>query len=249
MFELLIHFRFQIKKHLTVSILTLILFSFYSTSLLLCGGSKVNNCKTYLDIKIISYPKYDKSSGETLITIISILDSTALKSYHKEGIWHYIGYNKKIRSHILAGAFQVGAWLPLCELEYLNEDSLTFRKSGINNRDWLALTAITDESAKYIVFIGIPEKNKIRLFSLNTETDKIKILGEPPSPPPVEPDLFQPEMLDESWTWGVSYADGYTVMDDGIIRFIGNDKLQVSYGKDTAKQRAKNRRIKIFNLK
>jgi hypothetical protein len=208
-----------------------------------CYGSS-----TGLEIKILSHPKYDKSPGETLLTIYSAKDSSILKEHKLDGNWHCIAYNSQEKKYTIGGLYQVGAWLPVCEIRYLDEKTLELTPSQINKTEWLSFIAVPDESGKYIALIGNYDEKYMVLYVLNSITDRVQILGKPPKPPPVDPSFLNEDMLKEYWQWGNSFADGYTEMDNGIIVFMKNDKLSVSFGKDTPLKRAEKRKKVIYKL-
>ncbi|MCL5992502.1 MAG: hypothetical protein M1419_10455 [Bacteroidetes bacterium] len=207
-----------------------------------------NGVSTYLEIKILSYPKYDKSPGETLLTLHSVKDSSILKEHKLEGNWHCIGYNIQDKKYILGGMFQVGAWLPMCEIRYLDEDNYELKPSRINNTDWFSFISVPDESGKYLALIGKYDEKYMVMYVLNTVTDRVQVLGKPPQPPPVDSSFINDDMLKESWQWGCAYADGFTEMDNGIIVFEKNDKLRVSIGKDSPLRRAVKRKNVVYKL-
>ena len=210
--------------------------------------STINGTLTYIEIKILSRPQYDKSAGETLIILHSTKDSSILKDYKIEGVWHSIAYNSLEKKFILGGMFQVGAWLPMCEIRYLDETNFEMKPSQINKIDWYSFITVPDESGKYIALIGKYDEKFLVLYILNTITDRVQILGKPPQPPPIESSFINEDMLKESWQWGCSYADGFTEMDDGIIIFEKNDRLRVSFGKDSPLKRAVKRKNVYYKL-
>lgn len=207
-----------------------------------------NGASTYLAIKILSYPKHDKSPGETMLTIHSAKDSSVLKEYKLDGIWRCIGFNTLENKYILGGMFQVGAWLPICEIKYMDETTFELKPSQINKTDWFSFVSVPDNSANYIALIGKYDEKYMVLYVLNTITDRVQILGKPPQPPPVDSSFINDDMLRESWQWGCAYADGFTEMDDGIIVFEKNDKLRVSFGKDSPLRRAVKRKNVVYKL-
>ncbi|TAL67763.1 MAG: hypothetical protein EPN82_13400 [Bacteroidetes bacterium] len=213
--------------------------------------SKANDCtgnSTYLQIKILSLPKHDKSDGETMLLLHSQKDSSVLKEIKLDGIWHCIGFNPELNKYILGGMFQVGGWLPMCEIRYLAETNFEMKSSQINKTEWFSFIAVPDESLKYICLIGKYDEKYMVLFVLNTITDRVQILGNPPQPPPVDSSFVSEDFNREEWQWGSSYADGFTVMDEGIIVFKKNDKLCVSIGKDTPLKRSSKRKNIIYKL-
>ena len=85
---------------------------------------------------------------------------------------------------------------------------------------------------------------------LNTDKDLIKVLGDPPAPPPISDPYWQKEALRQcegKWEWDFPCFDGYVEMDSGIITFKNNN-IYVSYGKDTVDKRSDKRRIKSWKL-
>jgi hypothetical protein len=207
-----------------------------------------NGKSTYLEIKIQSRPEYDKSAGESMITLFSSKDSTKLKEYKLDGIWHYIAYSQQEKKYIIGGLFQVGAWLPMCEIRYIEESTYAMKPSSLNKTDWFSFIAEPDKSGKYIAFIGKYDEKYMVLYVLNTVTDRIQITGKPPLPPPADSSYYSDEMLKEQWNWGNEYSDGFTEMDKGIIVFDKYDKLKVSFGKDNALSRSSKRKNVFYKL-
>lgn len=239
-------------KILFTIILIIIQVFIYSSDIIASGvHSKSSGCfgySTYLEFKTLSLPKHDKSAGETMLTIHSQKDSTILKEIKLDGIWHCIGFNPEMKRYVLGGLFQVGGWLPLCDVRYLNETGLDLKPSHINKTEWFSFISEPDDSTKYIAFIGKYDEKYNVLYILNTITDRVQVLGKPPQPPPIDSSYISNDLLDEVWQWGSSYADGFTPMDDGIIVFEKNDKLLVSFGKDTPQKRAAKRKNITYKL-
>lgn len=203
---------------------------------------------TYIEVFVTERPVYDKSSGQTLIEIVSEKDGQLVESFALEGVWHDLGYLKEKKRYVLAGEFQTGAWSPLRKLAYIDEE-FVLKYSKAFPEHWMAFAAIPGSNLKYIAFVGQEE-----VTVLNAETDTLKVVGRSPSPPPVDKDLCWDSIKTSGqaagrWEWGNFCADGYTEMDEGIITFPAEDVLLISYGRDTYKKRAAKRSYKKINLK
>jgi len=84
------------------------------------------------------------------------------------------------------------------------------------------------------------------LYVLDIERDVVKELGPAPAPPPNA--LARDICKGEPFEWGTCWGDRYVEMDVGIISFKPDDVLEVSYGDDSLRARAKKRLIRRFKF-
>lgn len=223
---------------------TLLLTSLSITSSYCAECSK--GTKTQLQYTLINAPKIyrlDQSIGQTQI-VLSAKDGTTRLSETYEGKWFCLGFNKMTNTYLVGGISQIGAWLPLGSIQYLSEAKNVFEPSAFDRLGYLANAAVVSPNGRYIAFIG-GKQTTGKLYVLDTKTDTIKSLGVAPAPPPLDNDAFFSE---EAFEWGTGWADTYLEIETNILHFKSENILQVSYGKDTPKARAKKRQIRIFKL-
>ncbi len=206
-------------------------------------GARTSLQSTFINIPAI--PRLDQSIGRTKFVLHSEPHGEILSSTEFDGRWFCFGYNAKTHCYIIGGIFQKGAWLPLGSIQYFAEDGSSFKPSAFDRSGYIALSAATSPSGRYLVFIGGIDSSD-GLYVLDTKRDVIKKLGRAPSPPPdaLVSDICQGEPFE----WGGCCADGYLEMDSSILRFKSESELEVSYGKDGPSARAKKRHIRKFSL-
>ena len=207
-----------------------------------CG----NGTRTSLQSERINVPRilrHDQPIGQTRLVLRTEPGGKILWSDDYEGIWFCIGFNKDIKAYVVGGIFEVGAWLPMWAIRYLPENGKSLKPAAFDRSRYLALRVIPSPHIKYIVFIGGIEWDVGHLQVLDVEHDTITTLGPAPAPPPSD---FCSE--EEPFDWGGCFGDAYQDMEPGIIRFVSEDVLEVSYGADTRKSRAKKRKLRRFKL-
>lgn len=196
-------------------------------------------------INVPSFPRHGQTSGQTRLMLRSEPDSEIIFSKEYEGNWFCIGFNANIKAYILGGIFERGAWLPLGSIQYLRENGSSLGPSAFDRLGYLAMTAVTSHSGRYVVFIGGQDTTGT-LYVLDVERDTIKRLGSAPAPPPNA--LAKDVCSSEPFEWGTCWGDRYVETETGIIRFKPDDVLEVSYGHDSPNARAKKRRVRQFKL-
>ncbi len=200
--------------------------------------------QTQLHYQLINAPivnRLDESIGQTQFEL-NDTNGTTLLSETVEGRWFCMGFNNKTKTYLIGGIFQIGAWLPLASIQYLDEAKKSFEPSVFDRLAYIANAAVVSPKGRYIAFIG-GQQTTGKLYVLDTQTDTIKSLGAAPAPPPLANDAFVSE---ESFEWGTGWADTYVEMEANILYFKSETVLQVSYGKDTPHARAKKRQIRLF---
>lgn len=231
---------------LRIHLFVLLIFSLISTS----GNAAecVKGTWTSLQISRInvpSLPRHGQTIGQTRLVLRSELGGEILLSKEYEGNWFCIGFNRNIKTYVVGGIFELGAWLPLGSIQYLHEDGSLFEPSAFDRFGYLAMTVVTSHSCRYIVFIG-GQKTAGTLYVLDIERDVVKELGPAPAPPPNA--LARDICKGEPFEWGTCWGDRYVEMDVGIISFKPDDVLEVSYGDDSLRARAKKRLIRRFKF-
>lgn len=195
-------------------------------------------------VNVPTLPRHGESIGQTRIILKDVKNGAVLFDDTLEGHWFVLGFNKVTRTYLLGGIYERGAWLPLASILYLPEPTRTLVASAFNRSHYLAMTTQVSTDHRYIIFIG-GEMTSGEVFVLDTQRDTLKKLGVAPAPPP---STLQQVCEGQPFEWGTCWADGYVDMDSGIIRFISPHEVEISYGKDTAMQRAKHRRLRRFKL-
>lgn len=189
------------------------------------------------------HPKLDQSIGQTQI-VLFVKDGTTRLSKTYEGKWLCLGFNETSKTWLVGGIFQVGAWLPLASIQYINESTATLEPSAFSRLGYLANATVVSPKGRYIAFIG-GQQSTGQLFVFDTQTDTIKKLGIAPAPPPLNNKAFS---SDEPFEWGTGWADSYLTLDANIVSFKSENILQVRYGKDTPHKRAKKRKTTTYKL-
>lgn len=201
-------------------------------------------------VQTTEVPQHDGSFGAARLELQTLSDHRALLSQKLEGTWHLLAYVPSTQTFVIGGQFETGAWLPLDEIRYVDEASGEVRMSRYDGGTWIAFAAVPGPDGRFIVFVGESRRDRafeggrFRLEVLDTAKDALYDLGRPPAPPPDEDSPFD---ADEGWDWGAP-IDGLEHMDAGIIAFTDGHTLRVSYGADTQKRRARQRRQRSWDL-
>lgn len=209
-----------------------------------CGGSR-----TRLEIQRMDVPpvlRHDQPIGRSRLVLRDAASGKTVFSGDFEGHWFCIGFNKTAHRYVLGGVFERGAWLPLSAIGYLREDGGAVEPSAFTRQDYLAMASQADENNRYIAFIG---GNLVvdGLYVMDVEKDTVRKLGAAPAPPPLPADSIE-ICRGERFGWGECGADGYKALDEGVVRFRPGNVLEVSYGRDNARTRAKKRHVRRFEL-
>jgi hypothetical protein len=78
-----------------------------------------------------------------------------LLSAELPGRWTLLGYNEQTKTYVLGGLFEIGAWLPVREIQYLTVDEPKLRPAKINEDDeWYALGTRTSPDGRLVAFVG-----------------------------------------------------------------------------------------------
>jgi hypothetical protein len=190
-------------------------------------------------------PRLDQGIGKSHIVLRDSASGVDKVDVRYEGRWSCLAFNEATSTYVLAGVSQVGAWLPMATIEYLSEEG-RWRASAFGRAQHVALAAVVSPRARYIAYIGGPGRAD-RLYLLDVQADAIRELGPAPGPPPADAGLAN-ICGHERFAWGSCWADGLTELDAGIVWFASDRELDVSYGHDTARVRAKRRTLRRFTL-
>ncbi len=196
------------------------------------------------DIPLIS--RHGQSVGQTKFTLRSEPGQKEVVSKEYEGNWFCIGFNRDVKTYIIGGIFELGAWLPLASIQYLREEKKSFEPSAFDQFGYLAMSLVASPSSGYVVFIG-GRGGVDALYVLDVKQNTVRKLGQTPAPPP---NLSSQDICKgEPFQWGTCWADHYIEMEKDIIYFKSERVLEVSYGNDTPIARAEKRWIRRFRLR
>ncbi len=219
----------------------------------------VQGATSKLRIITTKAPEYDGDQGAVRIEIRIDGGKKKAKTLSlSPGIWLCLAYSRPAKAFVLGRVLQKGRAQPVVRLEYLDEGAWMIRNSK-NSSNWdsegydnkkdnhfSALAAVPSPDGRYIAMIGDFKSESGKLMALDSVLDSLEVLGEPPAPPPGSATGVNKE---SGFDWhGGGPSDGFLNMDPGILVFKSTDTLRASYGNDTSKARASDRRIKEWNL-
>jgi hypothetical protein len=205
-----------------------------------CGAG----ARTHVELDATDVPairRHDESIGRVRVRLLDAAGKTLLDE-RLEGEWRCLGFETEHRRYVLGGVSQIGAWLPLRSIVYVDAAKPRLAPSAFDRGEYLAFVAVPSPSGRFVALIG-GKGVADGLYVLDVARDTIKKLGPAPAPPPAE----GAAAMGEAFTWGDGWADGFLTLDPGIVVFAG-DALRVSYGKDSAAGRAKVRKTRTFPL-
>ena len=190
----------------------------------------------------------DGPEGESRFLLRSKTNAAVLWKDDLSDSWLCLGYNSVSGDYVLAGMHTQGASEPIDEIVYVSEKMPAIRASAFTQEIYRAFAILLSPSGRYLIFVGGKTRNN-GLFAIDTQTDKIRRLGEAPAPPPLAPEALANVDGGDQWGWDIPAASLRTVEPD-ILRFDGDAILKASSwcGKDTFRSRAKQRDIKTWDL-
>jgi hypothetical protein len=191
---------------------------------------------------------HDGSYGSARVELQAVGDRRQILSKEIEGTWRVLAYAPAAHAFVLGGQFEIGAWLPLVAVSYVDEATGTIRPARFSE-SWVAFAAIAGPNGRFVAFVGKSGKNadaagRFRLQVLDVAADALFDVGPAPAPPP---DSFYAEEHRRRCAWG-DPIDGVVEMDAGIVRFIDAHTLRASYGADSCLKRAARRREQSWDL-
>jgi hypothetical protein len=172
-----------------------------------------------------------------------------LKEMLKE-IWECIGFSVQTRKYLIISKNEHGVKVTLRGLVYLDEAKAVFQDSIFGRLHFEATASLYSPDGTYLALIGVPEgKDIYRLYVLNTISDELREIGEPPAPPPLTAEELDNQDAKHMMGPWEAPERHYTEMEQGIWEFTDPHTLRVSYGKDSLKRRSKKRTIKEWDLR
>lgn len=208
-------------------------------------GGWVSGQAARLRVDVKERPRHDVSNGAAVMRLETLADHRAIVTRTMEGTWRVLAYVPSARMFVLGGQFEVGAWLPLNVISYVDEKTGAIRRAR-PSEDWMALAAVPSPDGRFIAFVGARGDEYFRLELLDTVNDALYELGQPPAPPPDPKTTVKGE--GHEWDWG-DPIDGVTEMDAGIVTFPDDHTLRVSFGRDTFRGRANHRTVRSWDLR
>jgi hypothetical protein len=194
-------------------------------------------------------PQHDVDMGRTQFVLRSKDGNRELLQETLNEVWECLGYNPRTKKYLLISKNEHGVKVTLRGLVYIDETKTTFQDSIFGKKQFEAVASLYSPDGSYLALIGAPQGvDDYRLYVLNTDIDQLKLLGNPPAPPPLsKEDRVDPVSIDMLGPWEAPERH-YTELEKGIWKFTAPHILQVSYGKDTLKARSKARKIKQWDL-
>jgi hypothetical protein len=206
-----------------------------------CSEGRTSN----LAIEMVSRPKilrHDQNIGKDALVLTAKDGKELLRESVDDAYLHCLGFSEAAGRHLVGIEGERGAWMVLGSILYVAETGGPLVPSAFDRDDFLALASLTSPKGRYVAFVG-GHQGINGLFVLDTQTDRMRRLGNPPAPPP-NPGWS----CDEPFGWGSCWSDAYVTLEPGIMHFEREDVLVVSYGKDTGRHRAKQRTVRRFRL-
>jgi hypothetical protein len=206
-----------------------------------CSEGRTSN----LAIEMVSRPKilrHDQNIGKDALVLTAKDGKELLRESMDDAYLHCLGFSEAAGRHLVGIEGERGAWMVLGSILYVAETGGPLVPSAFDRDDFLALASLTSPKGRYVAFVG-GHQGINGLFVLDTQTDRMRRLGNPPAPPP-SPGWS----CDEPFGWGSCWSDAYVTLEPGIMHFEREDVLVVSYGKDTGRHRAKQRTVRRFRL-
>ena len=164
-----------------------------------------------------------------------------------------LAYSESTHKYVLGAIGQIGAWLPLREIWYLDEITGALDQSKAlpawseNRGSWCAFAAVANQDGRFVVFVSDYDSERA-LDVLDTKEDRLIRIGEPPLPLPsswARENVTR--RIDFAWGMAEAASDRFIRIDPGILVWHGH-VLEASYGKDRPSKRAKPRTTKRWDM-
>jgi hypothetical protein len=195
----------------------------------------------WLSSKFPALPRHDGPEGESRFEVRAQGKAVGAVALPGGGRCH--GFSPEAHAYVVSSVHERGMLLPIASLELLGEDGKV-RTTAFERDEHEAFALVTSASRRWVAFIGDDARHEgsMKLFALDVVTDRIRLLGPAPAPPPAREGPRK-----RSWRWGVDGEEGYADIEPDVLRFDG-EVLRASYGADTSRSRAKARRVRLFDL-
>jgi hypothetical protein len=132
------------------------------------------------------------------------------------------------------------------QLAFIDDRDGSLRRSRYAVPLHIASSVVAPDSDS-IALVAAPnsESDAMQLWLYRASSDALFYVGPAPAPPPSEFDCDKP--YPSRWL-DIEHQAGYAVMDPGVITFPSANKLRATYGRDTCRGRAGQRRSRSWNL-
>jgi hypothetical protein len=221
------------------------------------GGTKLRETtctglSTVLEVRQImaKIPRHDMDMGRTELIIHSRADKKVLLKETLKEVWECLGFNVQKRKYIIISKNEHGVKVTMRGLVYLDEAKAAYQDSIFGKLHFEATASLYSPDGTYLALIGAPEgKDIYSLYVLNTISDELREIAEPPAPPPLTAADLDNQDAEQMAGPREAPERHYTEMEKGIWEFTAQHTLRVSYGKDSLKHRSKDRIIKEWDLR
>lgn len=181
-------------------------------------------------------------------------DSTALVEAEYAGTWYELGYDSAGKRFVVAGAFEMGGWLPIRALAYVSAHDGTMERTRFGAEGWYAFAVTMDRgSLHYAAFVGGNVRgDSLGLYGWDLLNNACAPLGAAPGPPPIgdNEELARFHRDEDGYVWGVPPWDGYCSIEQSVLAFdpVTPGMVKATYGADTEARRARKRHPQVWNL-
>ncbi|MCG5052892.1 MAG: hypothetical protein KA712_08025 [Myxococcales bacterium] len=189
--------------------------------------------------------RHDGPFGRSRIEMEYTDGSGRARIEHEQfGRWRLFGYVPERKSYIVGGAWEQGAFEPYGAMAYLDEATGEVKRWQ-DERTWYAFAAVPSPDLRFVALVGSLEAG-YRVLLWNTISDRLFDVARAPAPPPMSARDCTLYASREGHDWGFP-VDAVVEMDPGIVSFSATH-VEVSYGRDTCRARAKRRVRKAWAL-
>jgi hypothetical protein len=196
---------------------------------------------TTLEVVRLSYPDDPRRRTRDTCTIRSPSGADVSSMGLDNASWTCLAFDAGAHRYLIGKLFTSGPRRELEEIAYASEDGgapVLSAFGAINVRHYFAVASLASPLGRHLAFVGGRDDVVDGLYVLDTQTDQIHRLADPPSPAPVH----------GSNGWNGCCSGTYAQLEPSVLRFSDEDTLVVTYGKDMARARAKSRTTKRFTL-
>ncbi|CAN5658772.1 hypothetical protein BH10CYA1_BH10CYA1_56140 [soil metagenome] len=169
-----------------------------------------------------------------------------------------LGYGRTRRAYILQTEGERISYRVVVAFSYLSELQPKICNFDSFVGEYIAAieAVVPSPDLRYVVFVGQKKSSpdKWRLYALDTKYDRIQLIGKAPDPPPFLSDEIESvksmcsegNAMPSHWNWMMMHSSAH--LEPAVCRFVSNNVLQVSYGRDSWARRSKKRLIRRYTL-
>jgi hypothetical protein len=196
-------------------------------------------------------PQHDVDLGVTRLVLRDDSGRVLVEAGAAE-LWECQVYDPRTRRYVVTSVNEHGTKTTLRGLVYLDERRRTFVDSTLLTQSFEAVVATLSPGGHYFVFIGKnhpPDggrKWRPGLYRLDLDTDRLRRLGKPPAPPPLPESMWKD--LDIYYAWDAAERS-FCELEKGILTFVDDHTVRISYGWDDHRPRATARHTRDFDLR